>query len=401
VKKKKIIFFAHAVTMAHFTRPLKWIECLDPDLYQIYLASNPLFEKFLTIPGVKFIPMKCIESKEFLKRVEQCTTIYDATTFEEHIQEDLKIIEQISPDLVIGDYRLSLSVSSRLLKVKYINISNAYWSPDTVLKFPLPESPFIRAVGEPLARLIPLFFIRFIVRFEFFRIVHEISKSLAQVNLKFSDYRQVISDGDITVFCDSPQSVPLKKQKKSEYLVGPVTWSSSAELPPWWEQMDLNKPRLFVSLGSSGDSSLLPLIVQTLSNLDVNVIVATAGQKIQLPTFKNVFISEMFPLEKVCKGASLVICNGGSPMTHGALTYGVPVLGIINNSDQLLNMAHLEKLGAGRMLRSWNLTSKKLLYSVNKILTDKKFQMVAQKMGAEFQSLHVENRLREIITDNI
>jgi UDP:flavonoid glycosyltransferase YjiC (YdhE family) len=401
IKKKKIIFFAHAVTMAHFTRPLKWIECLDKDLYEIYLASNPLFEKFLKIPGVKFLPMNCIESKEFLKRVESCSTIYDVKTFEEHIQEDLNIIEEISPDLVIGDYRLSLSVSSRLKKVKYINISNAYWSPDAKLGFPLPESPFIRAIGEPIAKFIPLFFIRLIVRFNLFTIVNEINKALEQVNLKFSDYRQVISDGDVTVYCDSPLMVPLKKQKKSEHFVGPVIWSSSAQLPQWWSQLDAQKPRIFVSLGSSGDSSLLPMIIQTLSKLDVNVIVALAGKNMTLPTYDNVFVSDLFPLEDVCKDASLVICNGGSPMCHGALTYGVPVLGIINNSDQLLNMAYIEKLGAGCMLRSWNLTPKTLLASVLKISKGNKYHLAAKNMGTEFSSLDVEKRLREIVAENI
>ena len=48
---------------------------------------------------------------------------YDAETLKRYVDADLAIIRQAQPDLIIGDFRLSLSVSARLAGVPYATIS--------------------------------------------------------------------------------------------------------------------------------------------------------------------------------------------------------------------------------------------------------------------------------------
>lgn len=229
---------------------------------------------------------------------------------------------------------------------------------------------------------------------------YEIRESLKRVQLKCYDYRQIISDGDIAVFCDTPDLVPLNRKLGREVYLGPLTWSMANSLPDWWGTLNENKRWIFIGLGSSGDINLLPMIVSTLAKLDVEIIVATSGRKVDLDSYSNVYTSNFLPLEKVIHKFALVIGNGGSPIVHSALNGGVPSLGIICNNDQLFNMAHIEKRGAGLILRNWNITSNSLLAAVNRILTENSFQAAAKSIQKEFQLYNVPELINQITADN-
>jgi UDP:flavonoid glycosyltransferase YjiC (YdhE family) len=396
--KKRILFFSHAVTMAHFARPLKWIEGLDRSKYDIYLASHPRFKKLC--PGdVTYVDIDCIDDAQFLETVQRAAPIYDAATFEKHIADDLRVIDQVKPDVVIGDFRHSLSVSGRLRKVKYINLTNAYWSPDTLLKFPLPEAPVIRLLGEAFAPLVMGFFIPFALRFNFYLMAFHLRKSFRKAGLSFFDYRRVITDGDLTLYCDTPGLVPLKKKLPNEKFVGPLVWSMPVELPEWWARLNPHKKLVFLTLGSSGPADSLPLIINTLAKFDVEVVVALAGRKVETPKFSNVHVTNYLPMDDVCQRADVVICNGGSPVSHAALVYGVPTIGIVCNNDQLLNMAHIESRGAGRLLRFWNLDEKKITDAVTDILENSSYAINSKKIQEEFESFHVPEQLQDALDE--
>jgi UDP:flavonoid glycosyltransferase YjiC (YdhE family) len=396
-ERRRILFFAHAVTMAHFARPLKWIEWLDTELLDIYLASHPKFKNLSQKAGITFVDITCIEAAEFERIVVNAEPIYDSKTFEAHISEDIRIIEKIRPDLVIGDFRHSLTVSCRLRKVKYINLTNAYWHPEIRLRFPLPEAPIVRLLGEGVANKLLRPFLPLALKVSFFKMAFLLRKSFKKVNLTFTDYRQVIIDGDITLYCDTPELVPLKTQLSHEKFVGPLIWSMPVALPEWWGSLDPEKRRIFITLGSSGHADSWPMIIQALGKLDAQIIVALAGKRPKLPMLHNVFVADFLPIEPVCQRADLVICNGGSPLVHSALSYGVPAIGIVCNNDQLLNMAHVQKCGAGLMLRFWNLSEEKLTDAVNEILHNPKYLKHAKTIQAEFEAINNKRLMQNAI----
>ena len=386
--------------MAHFSRPLKWIELLDLEMYDIYLASNPKFKILSPKEGVTFIDITCLDDVQFSEDVRQAVPFYDPYTFEKHIDEDIRVMNLVQPDVVIGDFRHSLSVSCRLKKIKYINITNAYWSPDISMHYPLPESPIIRRLGERcagwlLGPLIPL-----AVKFNFFKMAFALRKSFRRVGLFFWDYRQVITDGDVTLFCETPALVPLKKKQDRENFVGPFVWSMPVPLPDWWSQLDPTRKRIFLTLGSSGPAESLPMIISQLSKLNVEVIVTLAGKQFEIPAYANVHITNYLPIKEACESSDLIICNGGSPLCHAALSYGVPTIGIVCNNDQLLNMVHIQLRGAGRMLRYWNLTEEKITDMVNEVLRNPVYTQNAKSIQTEFDSIDVPLRLKNVLEDS-
>ena len=67
------------------------------------------------------------------------------------IGHDQALIEAVQPDVIIGDFRLSLAASARRAGVPYAALTNAYWSPQRPLRSPPPAVPGVAAPG--LARL--------------------------------------------------------------------------------------------------------------------------------------------------------------------------------------------------------------------------------------------------------
>lgn len=398
-KKIRLLFFAHAVTTAHFSRPLKWIEGLDVDSFDIYLGSHEKFEGLAPKNGVTFISTNCIDAAKFEKIVLQAKPIYDAATYEKHIAEDIRLIETIKPDVVIGDFRHSLTVSCRTTNTPYINLTNAYWHPRIALPFPLPETPLVRILGERPASLLLGPFLPIALRINFFFMAFVLRKSFKSVGRQFVDYRQVITDGDLTLFCDTPELVPIKSLHSHERYIGPLIWSMPIGVPVWWKDLNSNKKRILITLGSSGPADRLPMIVKALASLDVELVVALAGKKAKLPVGGNVFVADFLPIEAACRDADLVICNGGSPLIHSALTFGVPTIGIVCNNDQLLNMIHIQHRRAGVMLRYWNLTEKRLTDTVNEVLGNPLYREKSKEIRAEFETIDVRNRLQNSIRE--
>ena len=67
------------------------------------------------------------------------------------IDEDLAMIDQHRPDVIIGDLRFSLAVSARLKSIPYITIKNAHWSNKRLLKkFEIVDSSMGRVVESKL-----------------------------------------------------------------------------------------------------------------------------------------------------------------------------------------------------------------------------------------------------------
>jgi len=124
--------------------------------------------------------------------------------------------------------------------------------------------------------------------------------------------------------------------------IDPILWSVQVLQPHWCKTLPKDKPVVFVTLGSSGDSSLLPMILETLSKMSVTMICVTVNK-----TYPNVFSNDFLSTEKAVKKSDIVICNEGSPMVYQSLVENKEIIGIPSNLDQYLMMSLLEKSKAG------------------------------------------------------
>ena len=52
-----------------------------------------------------------------------------SSSLDRYVEEDLRLIDSFRPDVVVGDFRVSLAISARKARIPYVNVTNAYWSP--------------------------------------------------------------------------------------------------------------------------------------------------------------------------------------------------------------------------------------------------------------------------------
>ncbi|ABA58450.1 putative glycosyl transferase [Nitrosococcus oceani ATCC 19707] len=394
-KRRRILFFAEAVTLAHVARPVALAKNLNPALYEVHFACDARYHKLLGKLPFIWHPIHSLASEKFLEALSKGSPVYRADTLRAYVNEDAKVIKEVSPDVIVGDFRLSLAVSAPLAQIPYMTIANAYWSPYAKRRFPVPDIPLAKIIGIKAAQYLfnaiqPLAFAYHALPLN--KIRHEYG--LPKISL---DLRHIYTYADHTLYADIPALAPTIDLPSGHHYLGPVLWSPAVPLPAWWEKIPADKPVLYVSLGSSGQSQLLPEMLKALADLPITLLVATAG-RIKLPSPpKNAFIADYLPGDKATARASLVICNGGSLMTQQALIKRVPVLGIVNNLDQHLNMEAVQSAGAGELRRAANVTTAHILATTRQMLDQPRYAQAATRLADLLSNYNASDKFNSIL----
>ncbi|WP_245774257.1 glycosyltransferase [Rugamonas rubra] len=350
MERKKILFVAEAVTLAHLARPLALAAALEPARFMAQLACADGYEQFLGAGAPPRWRIHSVAPAQFLAALAAGRPVYEVATLRRYVEDDLHLFQQAKPDLVVGDFRLSLSISARRAGLPYVALSNAYWSPYVPQHYPLPDIPLARL--RPLALASALFQLARPLAFALHtRPLNRVRRQYGMASLGW-DLRRVYTDADRTLYADVAELFPPRDMPASHSYLGPVAWSPPLAPPPWWAELPADVPLVYVTLGSSGQQRLLPLVLQALAPLPVLVAAATAGRAAPPRPPANARIADYLPGGLAARRARLVVCNGGSLSSQQALAAGVPVLGIAGNLDQFLNMRGIVAAGAGAVLRA-------------------------------------------------
>ena len=397
---KRILFFAEAVTLAHLARPLALAKCLDASRYEVILACDSRYRRFFEREPWQTLPLHSISSKQFLHALASGSPVYDAATLREYIKQDLELIEHVVPDLIVGDFRLSLSVSARLAGVPYATITNAYWSPCYFIdKYPIPALPLTRFLPLTIAKRIfdwaqPF---AFAMHCRPLNTVRQENGFSSMIN----DLRQVYTDADHVLYADSPAIFPIQDLPSNHRYLGSILWSPAASLPDWWDDLPCDKPIIYVTLGSSGPPHLLQVVLNSLANQPVTVIASMAGTATPPTRPTNAYLADYLPGMQAALRSRLVICNGGSPTSQQALAAGVPVLGIASNMDQFLNMTPIVSAGAGQLLRGDRIRGSDVVAAVMQLLADTEFTGSACRLAKSFATLNASAEFSAFVSEVI
>lgn len=395
--KPVILLVAEAVTLAHFARIVALANALDPARYEIVVAADPRYAGLAALPGCTFQPLASIPSAQFAQALAAGRPLYDAATLTRYVEDDLALLDRVKPDLVVGDFRLSLAVSAPLRRIPYAAVVNAYWSPYADIAYPVPDLPMTRLLGVPFAQ--KLFDLARPVAFA----LH--ARPLNQVRRRYGlpalghDLRSVYSWGDYTLYADVPELVPTRPLPANHRHIGAPLWSARTPLPAWWDDLPQDRPVVLLSLGSSGRADMLPTALSALAGLPLVVIAATAGKLVPGDVPANAYVTDYLPLDRAVQRARLVIGNGGSLTAYQALAAGVPMLGICFNMDQLLNMRAIERLGAGLSLRGARVRAESLQAATRTLLENPAYAQAAAQAGERFRHCDAAQRFREFVVE--
>lgn len=395
MERIKILFFAEAVTLAHVARPIALAQSLDPARFDVHVACADGFEFCFNGTHFHRWHIQSIASSQFLKALAGGKPVYSAATLAGYVEDDLRVLDAVRPDIVVGDFRLSLSVSARLRRIPYVSLMNAYWSPHVVQYYSVPNIPLTTLVPIRIANAL-------------FRMARPIafashSIPLNRVRRQYGlpslgrDLRRVYTDADYSMYADVPELFPSRSLPQQHAYIGPIIWAPPLAPPDWWDKLPDDRPIVYVTLGSSGQGKLLPQVLAALAPLHVTVIAATAGIVDVADVPANAHVAAYLPGDLAARRASLVICNGGSPTSQQALAAGVPVLGIASNLDQFLNMSGVVRAGAGTILRADRFRPKRLLRQVRAMLGNPAMATGAQRIAATFAEYPAPVRMAKFL----
>lgn len=388
--RPRILFIGEAVTLAHVVRPVVLAGALDPTQYDVTLACDDRYLGLFGETAFDWKPLQTIPTARFLDNLAKGRPVYDTQTLRRYVREDLTLIEESKPDLIVGDFRISLGVSAKVAGIPYATVTNAYWAPHSRLPFPLPEHPMTKVLGVKLSQAMfslarPMVFA-----------LH--CGPLNRVRREYGlpglghDLREVYTHADEVWYADIPEFVPTRELPSNHHWLGPILWSPQVAPPDWWGGLPTDRPVVYVALGSSGENErALPIILQGLAGLPVTVIAATAGMPIPERVPANARVADFLPGVEAAERSALVICNGGSLATQQALAAGTPVLGVVSNMDQHLNMLCLERAGVGLRLRVGEMTAPALARAAQRLLNDSSARQRARRVMAAVRPGAAEN----------
>jgi UDP:flavonoid glycosyltransferase YjiC (YdhE family) len=170
-----------------------------------------------------------------------------------------------------------------------------------------------------------------------------------------------------------------------------VPYNGLSAVPGWLPQPPPRTRRVCLTWGTSTTrlgqdyTSWLPLLVDALRGLDVDVVVAvTAADRARLgEAGDRVRVAELVPLQALLPGCAAVVHQGGAGTTLTSLLHGLPQLVIAQIADQVVNASRIADTGAGRYLVGPEASVDVIRDAVTRILDDPGYRDAASGLQAE------------------
>lgn len=396
-RRKRILFLAEALTLAQVVRLLTLARGLDRKRYEIHFACGPFDAIAFEGTGVEPLPLFTVDRTAALKKVDRGDRLYEKDVLGRYVEEELALFDQVKPDLVVGDFRLSLAVSAPRAGIPHATLINAYFSPYADRDgFPVPDHPLVSLLGakraaEYFPRALPLVFAHFVAPLDAVRKRYGLPPS--------GGLLQALAAGDFTLYPDVPELCPTRDAPGTHRYLGPVPWSPELPLPEFFRDFDPDVPLVYVTLGSSGRYAGLEAVLRVIGEFPVQAVVSTAGRFELKAVPENVRVARYVPGALVARASRFVITNGGASTSYQALAEGKPVLGVPSNLDQYLAMTAIERVSAGRLVRSGEATPASVRAAFTELLTSTELRDGAQRVARAFAAADCHQRFDAFLSD--
>jgi UDP:flavonoid glycosyltransferase YjiC (YdhE family) len=395
-RRKRILFLAEGATMAHFVRPVALADSVASDSdYEIHLHAPARFAHYLTGKPYSTGELKTMPGEDFLANIARGRPLFPAHVLKDYVAADREMIRKLRPDLVIGDMRLSLPISSRLEQTPCAVIINAYWSPYAKHRSVLPELPLTRVIPPrflgPLYRATePIAFALHVAH------MNRVRKGFGVPALPL-DLRRLYTDGDYVLYADVPEFLPTPGAPPNHHYVGICDWAPAIPKPDWWDRMCQDpKPKVFISLGSSGPVRVLPGLLAALARLPVSVVLSTSGRATPVAA-APIYSASLLPFVETARHSAMVVSHGGSGGLYPALAAGTPVLAIPSNADQHLSTMVLVEHGAGLGIRVEEASGERLFSVLQRIIFEPAFKEAVTYLKTIFQQDRGIDRFKQLL----
>lgn len=391
--KPRILIFGEELALSHVVRPMVLANAIKDD-YEVIFASGDRYAHLVNEQELPYRKIQSIPAEVFIDRIAKGKDAFTTAEFSQQTREELELITEVRPDLIIGDLRMSLGISSEVAKIPYIALINAYWSPYSTLTPPPPEMPFVKILGVKLStyllpKLAPLILKKLVKPFDRARLEYGLSP--------VGDYREMFTCATWVYYLDIPSLSPTQDIPANHIYIGPVMWSPKISFPDWWEKLPQDKPVVYVTMGSTGKITFMDELVDELTKMNLTIILSTSGRFSQKDYPDNVFVADYLPGIEACKRSAFIVCNGGTGAIYQAINSGTPILGIPTNGDQYFAMGSVQEQGAGLLIRSTHVCRRSIRNTVLKLTTSPSYQKRCTELSKELAKYEAVERFRDLI----
>ncbi|NND50378.1 MAG: hypothetical protein HKN60_09020 [Rhizobiales bacterium] len=322
---------------------------------------------------------------------------YSGKLLEKCVAADLEVLDRVEPDLVVGDFRWTMSISAEIRRVPYCSILNTLWTNYYDGVRSVPEGLLLRRIigKRAVAAIGPM--VKGILSWMWARPFNRYRKRLGlppRANLIDHIY------GDLNLLPDLARLFPTRDDLPANFhRVGPIFWKGGKTSDPKRLPAPSDRPLIYASIGSTGTDLFLQRLFEGLGSLDIDVVMSTGGQPLPGQPPRNFHCLDLVAPEDVLPHAALAVCHGGNGTVYQCLSYGVPVLGIATHIDQQWNLDRVADCGVGWRFTEENVTSKDIRSCVRAVIDEPQWRQSAVEIGREINAADGAAQAARVISD--
>jgi MGT family glycosyltransferase len=360
----RFFLFPSAIARSHLTRLVLIAQELQHRGAEIafgFPENNQILQHY----NFQFFPVADAVVTDFSSNVFDA---YTPSLIEQCVKDELKAIEAFKPDAIIGDFRLTAAISSKIAQIPYISVVNGYMT-----DYFDPVDIMIPKQTRPLEHKIASIAARAIQRNQKRTLATHFREIAQKHRLKKLVSLYDFLTGDLTLIADLPEFCPLENLPPNFRYIGPLIWEGLNGTADYLKDFDRSKQLIYATTGNTGKETFIQLVIDAFKNDTSYEVVLTTGAFIHpdaVPKISHIHVASFVPGSEILKQSQAVIHCGGNGTTYQAMSQGVPALVIPFNNDQTINAWLIKRHKVGIPLSTSELTGEGVKLAVNKAIAD-------------------------------
>lgn len=348
----RILALVGGHALAHVSRPLEALRPLAAQGHEVTFAGAGPYLGVAAAAGHPVVHAPYVDTAAAVRLVKQGRygDLFPEDALLQAMAAERTLIEDLRPDLVLADDRLTAASSAELLGIPCASIANVHMSMQRRIPFtevgPGLPRPLRRAVDPLVNAGEMLFWDRVVLR----------GLRAARSRLGLPRRRgYAMAAGDLCLFPDIPAFNPARPSPATVY-VGPLTWRNPARSLDLAARVQDGRTNVYLSLGS--DALVIPL--ERLAGIacsGIRLLIATGSPDppLGLPDHDAVIARPTLNADDLLPHCRAVVCHGGNGTIYQALRHGLPVVGFSAHAEQAYGLRRCRDLGLGTWDRAADL----------------------------------------------
>lgn len=223
----------------------------------------------------------------------------------------------------------------------------------------------------------------------------------------------VYNTANCFLLLDLPRHYVADDLPDNVHIIGPLFASSESafdDLPPSIRrvmEMPSDKPKVFVTMGSTGNKDVMVEAVKAVCCGDFCAIVSLPPSRctirellesIPMKLPETVVLTESFlPARQLAAWADVVVGHGGQGTVQTALASGTPIVGIGLQFEQEWNLESAVRLGACLRLTKRQWKAEHISRALRKVMANESYRLHAKEIEQEMKTFNAAGEAAAIV----